>query len=279
MVDSVLHNRMQEVLLANDQLRIEMRRRNVFAGFQEAEITFQPTYKYQVDKRRRKSDPALQQQPAGSRKSNANNLGRSKTINSATPTSRKGTASTVSPPSTANSASSDDDDDDDADDDDYDDSEDNSNDKQATEAITTITDKRRSDTSMVAQSSGDGKTNNSNALRRPQRITKPSSSQIQKSNGTTTAAKRHQQYDNSPKQRIPSWTDRILWRDNNRHRLPNLAGGIRAEKYDCCMRMRQSDHKPVYGVFTVQVNWDKMVEERNQRQRPTKKSTDSCKIL
>ncbi|KAI8923031.1 Endonuclease/exonuclease/phosphatase [Entophlyctis helioformis] len=49
LADTILENRRYEVLFNNDQLQIEMRRQNVFRGFSEPQITFQPTYKFQVD--------------------------------------------------------------------------------------------------------------------------------------------------------------------------------------------------------------------------------------
>eukprot|EP00127_Corallochytrium_limacisporum_P006459 Clim_evm2s228 gene=Clim_evmTU2s228 len=45
-VDAVIRNGMLEVLHANDQLRKEMRRGRVLQGFQEGELLFAPTYKF-----------------------------------------------------------------------------------------------------------------------------------------------------------------------------------------------------------------------------------------
>jgi hypothetical protein len=53
-------------------------------------------------------------------------------------------------------------------------------------------------------------------------------------------------YDTSRKQRIPSWTDRILYKETR----PNQ---VKIEKYDTYMEMMHSDHKPVYGVFTIKI--------------------------
>ncbi|CEO99012.1 Inositol polyphosphate-related phosphatase domain-containing protein [Plasmodiophora brassicae] len=50
-------------------------------------------------------------------------------------------------------------------------------------------------------------------------------------------------YDSSPKQRVPSWTDRILWR-SNRH--------VTQVKYGSVANLRTSDHRPVYATFRVQ---------------------------
>lgn len=43
-------------------------------------------------------------------------------------------------------------------------------------------------------------------------------------------------YDSSEKQRVPSWCDRVLWRDGDR---------IESMSYDCLFEYKWSDHKPV----------------------------------
>mmetsp|Transcript_27290 Transcript_27290/g.85911 ORF Transcript_27290/g.85911 Transcript_27290/m.85911 type:complete len:510 (-) Transcript_27290:75-1604(-) len=50
-------------------------------------------------------------------------------------------------------------------------------------------------------------------------------------------------YDSGPKQRCPAWTDRVLYK----------AQGARLLRYDCYQEERLSDHRPVYGVFLVDV--------------------------
>lgn len=50
-------------------------------------------------------------------------------------------------------------------------------------------------------------------------------------------------YDSSEKQRTPAYCDRILWKGTN----------IKQIAYNSVMEIRQSDHKPVYGVFRVQI--------------------------
>eukprot|EP00698_Gefionella_okellyi_P006764 TRINITY_DN1620_c0_g1_i2.p2 TRINITY_DN1620_c0_g1~~TRINITY_DN1620_c0_g1_i2.p2 ORF type:complete len:161 (+),score=28.41 TRINITY_DN1620_c0_g1_i2:571-1053(+) len=49
MADVLLKDGMLEVLIANDQLRLEMARGTVFVGFAEGDLTFLPTYKYDDD--------------------------------------------------------------------------------------------------------------------------------------------------------------------------------------------------------------------------------------
>jgi len=46
MVDHCLQSKMFDVLLQNDQLQYNMRAGEVFPGFEEAPITFPPTYKF-----------------------------------------------------------------------------------------------------------------------------------------------------------------------------------------------------------------------------------------
>ncbi|CAL4188586.1 unnamed protein product, partial [Meganyctiphanes norvegica] len=52
-------------------------------------------------------------------------------------------------------------------------------------------------------------------------------------------------YDSSSKQRVPSFTDRILYRCSR--------GGINCIRYDSLPLFRTSDHKPVWGVFTCKI--------------------------
>lgn len=50
-------------------------------------------------------------------------------------------------------------------------------------------------------------------------------------------------YDTSKKQRVPSWTDRIIWRDN--------INSSKLLEYDAKFQVAFSDHIPVYGIFEV----------------------------
>jgi predicted ATPase len=49
-------------------------------------------------------------------------------------------------------------------------------------------------------------------------------------------------YDSSKKQRIPAWTDRILYK--SKHAVDVL-------QYDCASASQHSDHRPVYGTFRM----------------------------
>ncbi|CAM9306672.1 unnamed protein product [Lampetra planeri] len=53
-------------------------------------------------------------------------------------------------------------------------------------------------------------------------------------------------YDTTTKQRTPSYTDRILFRNRQ-------AGDIKVVKYSSCSSIRTSDHRPVIGVFQVKL--------------------------
>nr|XP_014346448.1 PREDICTED: 72 kDa inositol polyphosphate 5-phosphatase isoform X2 [Latimeria chalumnae] len=53
-------------------------------------------------------------------------------------------------------------------------------------------------------------------------------------------------YDSSAKQRIPSYTDRIVYKSRQQH-------DIHATKYACCTTFKNSDHRPVYGIFQVKL--------------------------
>lgn len=49
------------------------------------------------------------------------------------------------------------------------------------------------------------------------------------------------EYDTSPKQRIPAWTDRVLFKPL----------GTKVVEYDCVQEACHSDHRPVYATFRV----------------------------
>ncbi|KAH0615452.1 hypothetical protein JD844_004699 [Phrynosoma platyrhinos] len=53
-------------------------------------------------------------------------------------------------------------------------------------------------------------------------------------------------YDSTSKQRIPSYTDRVIYR--SRHK-----DDIHVVKYSSCLGIKTSDHRPVYGLFRVKV--------------------------
>lgn len=64
------------------------------------------------------------------------------------------------------------------------------------------------------------------------------------------------QYDSSEKQRVPSWTDRILFRSKQKPDLSSL-------NYNSVMDVCISDHKPVYSTFKCKVMF---VDEKKKEQ-------------
>ncbi|KAI7848005.1 Endonuclease/exonuclease/phosphatase [Circinella umbellata] len=90
------------------------------------------------------------------------------------------------------------------------------------------------------------------------------------------------QYDSSAKRRAPSWTDRILWKkehvritdaDTNKHE-----DAIKLVKYQNCMDMMLSDHKPVYALMETQVrkiNSKKQAETRSALVRQLSETQDN----
>ena len=77
-------------------------------------------------------------------------------------------------------------------------------------------------------------------------------------------------YDTSHKQRIPAWTDRVLFRPP----------GVRVMKYASEPDATHSDHRPVHATFRVNTAGRKLEEapkkRRRQRRRPHLDSTDAC---
>ena len=49
--------------------------------------------------------------------------------------------------------------------------------------------------------------------------------------------------------RVPSWCDRILYKTNEESTTNDCSG----VEYDHIINYKQSDHKPVYGIFKVKV--------------------------
>ncbi|KAF6164388.1 hypothetical protein GIB67_037545 [Kingdonia uniflora] len=67
------------------------------------------------------------------------------------------------------------------------------------------------------------------------------------------------------KRRTPAWCDRILWRGEGLKQICYVRG-----------ESRFSDHRPVYSVFSVQID---MVANKNKVKRPTKLPNCMAKIL
>jgi hypothetical protein len=62
------------------------------------------------------------------------------------------------------------------------------------------------------------------------------------------------EFDSSDKQRIPAWTDRIVWKVNhnyNNSASEDLGSKMKQLEYDSVMSLRFSDHRPVYATFEM----------------------------
>ena len=77
------------------------------------------------------------------------------------------------------------------------------------------------------------------------------------------------EFDSSDKQRIPAWTDRILYKVNlkNLQQGDDLGTKLKQLEYDSVMAMRFSDHRPVYSTFEMGVR----VIDDNRKDELTKK--------
>lgn len=69
-------------------------------------------------------------------------------------------------------------------------------------------------------------------------------------------------YDTSHKQRIPAWTDRILFRP---------AWGIRVKEYASVPDAQHSDHRPVFGSFRVNMEGRELPQVNTKKKRPKKR--------
>jgi phosphatidylinositol-bisphosphatase len=71
-------------------------------------------------------------------------------------------------------------------------------------------------------------------------------------------------YDTSKKRRVPSWTDRILFKSDD---------NIRCLRYTSVPELKISDHRPIFGQYEVDVdlhNWEEPVD--------TRKTSSVCSI-
>lgn len=78
-------------------------------------------------------------------------------------------------------------------------------------------------------------------------------------------------FDSSDKQRIPAWTDRILWKVNQKNSMVQagevLGTQMKQLEYDSVMSLRFSDHRPVYASFEMGI----LVVDEEKKNALTKK--------
>jgi hypothetical protein len=194
MVDELLGDNMLETLLSNDQLRLEMENGAVFKGFKEPEITFLPTYKFDLPKKVKRAFSISQRKRSSSGASVVNQDSDSDYI-----------------------------------------------------AVSPIQEEELS------------------RDKAPEPLPSPTKTNLipKRSNSV---------YDSSKKQRIPSWTDRILFKEES------SSSQICATKYDACMDMMHSDHKPVYAIFSMAFDWRKVFDNEDSKKALTSQK-NRCVIL
>jgi hypothetical protein len=184
MVDACLQTRRLEVLLANDQLTLEMKKSHVFQGFSEGAITFVPTYKFEL----------------------------ASTNFSYTPTV---------------------------------DDEDSLEDLRTPIATSPNTAYPTSPLSPSPTSPGSPGAQSVSASRTPTSTSSAGTKLRRDRTGTRG------EYDQSRKARIPSWTDRILFKTRSMAIADGRLLGVQVRRYISVMAMMSSDHKPVIGDYEL----------------------------
>jgi hypothetical protein len=74
-----------------------------------------------------------------------------------------------------------------------------------------------------------------------------------------------QDYDTSHKQRIPAWTDRVLFKPF----------GVRVLEYDSVRDATHSDHRPVYATFRVSMQGKELPTKKQKKPGRRQKQTKS----
>lgn len=76
-------------------------------------------------------------------------------------------------------------------------------------------------------------------------------------------------FDSSDKQRIPAWTDRIVWKVNQKSTQlgEELGSKMRQLEYDSVMALKFSDHRPVFATFEMGIR----VIDEDKKEELTKK--------
>lgn len=84
-------------------------------------------------------------------------------------------------------------------------------------------------------------------------------------------------FDSSDKQRIPAWTDRVVWKVNHKSTQPgdDLGSKMKQLDYDSVMSLKFSDHRPVFATFEMGVRViDEARKEALIKKLYTKKSRE-----
>jgi len=265
--------------LANDQLRIEKNKGNAFNTFSEAPITFRPTYKFDVYTKNYISNEASDYSSFTDTHLNRTNYNRiADSITTTTNPTIEDISSNGSNKMETNHTKMNNDNnininDDEDDDDDY-----NNNNNYNNYNYKLL------------------KYENSK-----ENIIPPPNYEMEHPVKEITTLSKLNVYDTSKKARIPSWTDRILFRvrhqkpltpisldnDNNPdHKKPSInqytnMNAIRiplkpvlVEKYTSCENMYWSDHKPVIGSFRIDNDWssDDTINSKKVIHRKTNKN-------
>jgi hypothetical protein len=76
-------------------------------------------------------------------------------------------------------------------------------------------------------------------------------------------------YDSGPKKRIPSWTDRILFKPT----------GTKCLAYDSVPDIRTSDHRPVYGSFLIDIVSGEGAPLDAQTETEFRSESQVCRIM
>lgn len=69
-------------------------------------------------------------------------------------------------------------------------------------------------------------------------------------------------YDTSHKQRIPAWTDRILFKQNR---------GVKVHEYNSVQGAMHSDHRPVYATMSLNIQGSEVEKETIQKKKKRRK--------
>lgn len=74
-------------------------------------------------------------------------------------------------------------------------------------------------------------------------------------------------YDTSHKQRIPAWTDRILFKHNR---------GVKVHEYDSVQGAMHSDHRPVFATLSLNMQGKEVEEEMVQKKRKKRRKRSTA---